>query len=541
MASSERFSLTSRDYAEPAAPAPQAVNAAGFFWFALLVASAVPIFWIGLVSLGAAWSTPEYSHGPLIPVVSLYLFLREMRRSPPLPAVATDRWPGLAVIFVALMIAILGNLARVPDIVTYALILWVGGVVLTVFGFSRGIRHQLPVFHLVLMLPLPTILYWKISLFLQMLSSQIGVQVLQIFDIPAYLEGNVIDLGMYKLQVAEACSGLRYLFPILSFSYLFAILYRGPFWHKAVLLLAAIPVAVLMNAVRVGAIGVLVNYFGIEQAEGFTHVFQGWVIFLISIAILCTMAVALQRLTPEPKPLLEAIDLDTRGMGPIFARMFAIRASWGLVAGALITLSFSTAWIAHGGVEPKKIERQAFVFFPSRLGDWSGTTSRLEPAIENVLGASDYLNATYVAPSQQMPVNFFVAFYEVQNEGEGIHSPEQCLPGDGWEITEFGKQTVDMGGTQYGSFEVNRALIQKGQSVQLVYYWFEGRGKRLTNDVSAKISVMVDSITKGRSDGALVRFVTPVGHAEDIAVADQRITDFMQLGLRQLPRFVPES
>jgi exosortase/archaeosortase family protein len=104
--------------------------------------------------------------------------------------------------------------------------------------------------------------------------------------------------------VAEACSGLRYLFPILSFSYLFAILYRGPLWHKAVLLLAAAPLTVLMNSFRIGMIGVLVHHRGIEHAEGFLHFFEGWVIFGACVAILFLMAWALQRLTARTRCLL---------------------------------------------------------------------------------------------------------------------------------------------------------------------------------------------------------------------------------------------
>ena len=75
--------------------------------------------------------------------------------------------------------------------------------------------------------------------------------------VPVFLDGNIIDLGVYKLQVAEACSGLRYLFPIMSFSYVFAVLYRGSVWHKIVLLLAAVPIAVVMNSIRIGVIGLL--------------------------------------------------------------------------------------------------------------------------------------------------------------------------------------------------------------------------------------------------------------------------------------------
>ena len=279
------------------------ISPMGLLWFLIATLTAIPVFWLGFESLARAWSTPEYSHGPLIPLLSLYLFLRELRAAPPMGDAPRKRWPGVAVICAGLAIAILGNLVRIPDIVTYAFILWVGGVVLCVFGWDRGKHHQLPVLHLVFMLPLPQFLYWKLTIFLQGVSSVIGVWLVDLAGIPVYLDGNIIDLGVYKLQVAEACSGLRYLFPILSFSYLFAILYRGPMWHKAVLLLAAAPLTVLMNSFRIGMIGILVNAYGIEQAEGFLHFFEGWVIFGACIGILFLMAIALQRLTPNPLPL----------------------------------------------------------------------------------------------------------------------------------------------------------------------------------------------------------------------------------------------
>jgi hypothetical protein len=106
--------------------------------FGVLVLASLPIFWFGFASLLAAWSTAEYSHGPLIPLISLYLFLRELRKSPLPDAVVSDRWPGIALIGFSLALAYLGNLMQVADIVTYAFILWVGGVVLTVFGWERG-------------------------------------------------------------------------------------------------------------------------------------------------------------------------------------------------------------------------------------------------------------------------------------------------------------------------------------------------------------------------------------------------------------------
>ena len=518
-----------------------AVNPAGLMWFGLLLVSALPIYWIGLKSLGAAWITPEYSHGPLIPLISLYLFLRELRRTPPAPpGTPANRWPGIAMLLFALVFGIFGNLVRISDVVAYALIVWVGGVMLTGFGWAQGKRHFLPVVHLVFMLPLPQFVYWKLSIFLQGVSSELGVAMLQMIHVPVFLEGNIIDLGVYKLQVAEACSGLRYLFPILSFSYLFSILYRGPFWHKVVLLVSAAPLTVLMNSVRIAVIGYLVNAYGIEQAEGFLHFFEGWVVFLLCVAILFGMAMALQRLAPNPLPLSETIDLDFQGFGGQLSRVLTIATSRGLITGALLSLAVAAAFLLAPVSAPVVPERDTFALFPRQLEGWSGSAESLTPDVEKVLNADDYINMTFFSASEAEAVNFFVAFYYKQTEGSGIHSPEVCLPTGGWEVSAITQPQVDMSGTPYGIFRVNRAVIQNGMVQQLVYYWFEQRGRRMTNDYLVKASVVWDSLTRGRSDGALVRFVTPIIGNETEADADARMQRLMRLALVPLPRFLPQ-
>ncbi len=532
--------MHSTDHA-PLAPTWQTrPNMPGLLGFIALLAVSVPVFWVGFLSLGRAWATAEYSHGPLIPLISLYLFLRELRRSPPPAETVTDRWPGVVVIGIGLAIAILGNLVLIPDIVTYGFIIWVGGVVLTVFGWQRGKQHQLPVLHLVFMLPLPQFLYWKLSIFLQTVSSQLGVWFVSQAGVSVFLDGNIIDLGVYKLQVAEACSGLRYLFPILSFSYLFAILYRGPMWHKAVLLLSAAPLTVLMNSFRIGVIGILVNSYGIEQAEGFLHFFEGWVIFLACVGLLFLLAVGLQRLAPNPLSLAEAIDLDFQGFGGILSRIVGIKASAAMFVATALTLVVTTSWLLIKPADPVPVPRDPFTLYPNSISGWSAIREKLDPAVEQVLGADDYINATFASTDEAASVNFFVAFYKKQTEGTGIHSPEVCLPVGGWEVYSIDPYQVSMPHTIYGTFDLNRAVIEKGTLRQLVYYWFEQRGKRFTNDYLAKASVLYDGLSMGRTDGAMVRFVTPIEPGEDEAAADARLQRFMAESLPRLPRFVPE-
>ena len=510
----------------------------GALWLLSCCALAVAVFWPGLASLVDAWATPEYSHGPIIPLVSGFLFLREMRLIPPAAEPVTLRWPGLVVIALGLAVGVIGGLIRIPDIVTYGFILWIAGMVLTVFGFRRGALFWPSVLHLVFMLPLPQFLYWQVSIYLQMVSSQIGVALIQLFEIPVYLDGNIIDLGIYKLQVAEACSGLRYLFPMLSFSYVFALLYRGPLWHRILLLAMAAPITVLMNSFRIGMIGILVNSYGIEHAEGFLHTFEGWIIFIACVAILFAIATLLQQLTRHPKPLSETLDIDFTGMGAELRRVADIRVTSGLLVAALLTGSVALASVAMPESQEIVPERRSLVLFPRRIDGWTGTMQTLDAQIERVLGADDYFSATFSNPGEAAPTDLFMAYYYSQTDGSGIHSPEVCIPAGGWEVSRWQPRTITLSNGQ--SFAVNRAIIQKGTSRQLVYYWFEQRGRQLTSDYAVKIVTVVDSLSMNRSDGGLVRVITPIGPREAESQADARLQRFLDGVVRDLPDFIPQ-
>lgn len=526
-------------------PTPQLTpGIAGAAWLLVAVVATLPLFGFGLAGLTEAWARPEFSHGPVIPVLSFYMFLREMKAVPPLPpgTPVPDRWPGVAVIAVALALAALGNLVRIDHLVFYALILWTGGIVLTCFGWARGRVFWPSVLHLVFMLPLPQFLYWKVNTTLQLVSSEIGVRLVALAGVPVYLEGNVIDLGVTMLQVAEACSGLRYLFPIMSFTYVFAVLYRGPFWQKLVLLALAVPVAVAMNAVRIGIIGILVDRFGVAQAEGFLHVFEGWVVFLSCLALLLLLVKLMQRLVGDRRRLGDALELDFSGLGREIGRIRFLPASRALVGAALMTAALGLLWSLVPARPPVVPEREPYALFPLAVDGWSGATATLRRGIENILDADDYFSAVYAREGEAEPVDLFLSWYGAQGEGRSIHSPEVCLPGAGWEIAGIRPVTVALPGTRAGQATLNQAVIQKGLDRQLVWYWFEARGRQYTGDFAVRFANVADNVRAGRTDGGLVRLVTPIGDAGDggVAGAEARLTRFLAATIDTLPRFIPD-
>jgi exosortase D (VPLPA-CTERM-specific) len=515
----------------------------GLFVLAIAFLGAALFFAEGLDALLVAWQLPEYSHGPLIPVLSALLFLRQLKGVPIDTGPKPDRWAGVLVILAAVAMGGLGRLAGINDIVAYATILWVGGILLVSFGWGTGKQFWPPVLHLVYMLPLPGVLYYKLSAWLQLISSELGVWFLGLLAVPVYLEGNIIDLGPLKLHVAEACSGLRYLFPILSFSYIFAVLYRGPMWHKAVLLLAAAPITVLMNSVRIAMAGLVADRYGIEWLDGFTHFFEGWVIFIACILLLFLLARIMLFLHPQKMSLVEALDLETDGLARQFARLRLVQPSAAMITVAVLMMGVALGWQSFAPDRSAVvIERESFTTFPQQLGAWrqKGLASRLDPKTVSVLGADDYHSVRFVKPGEAVPVELFIAWYQDQSKG-GVHSPEICLPGGGWEIAWL--ERSDMSGSigTDTSFNINRAIIQKGETRMMVYYWFEQKGRKIAWDFAAKFWLMIDGITTGRTDGALVRLTTLISRDESDADANARMLEVLGELMDPLPRFVPED
>lgn len=512
----------------------------GLFWLTVATIASGVFFWEGIQALLAAWQLPEYSHGPLIPVLSGLLFLRQLKEYPATPGYIQDRAPGLWLLGFAVLLGLLGKLAKIDDIVAYALILWVGAILLISFGWKTGKHFWPPVLHLVYMLPLPGVIYYKMTTWLQMVSSELGVSLLHLINVPVFLEGNIIDLGVLKLHVAEACSGLRYLFPILSFSYIFAVIYRGPMWHKAVLLLAAAPITVAMNSVRIAVAGWIANTWGVSHLEGFTHFFEGWVIFMICILLLFGLAWVMLKFNKDHTSLPDALDLDTTGLGTQAARLSLVQPSRAMIAGALIVGVAAAAWQLKPAVNQVDVTRDPFALFPRQIGDWTARpNAALSPAIEAVLGADDYHSVQLRSPDHAQHVDFFAAWYDDQSDG-GTHSPEICLPGAGWEIAWLERVDIAPELGLDAPYEINRAVIQKGQVRMIGYYWFEQQGRHIAWDMEAKFWLLVNGIQYGRTDGAMVRLLTPIGRGETEDQAEERLKSVFLETQSVLPRFIPE-
>ena len=482
-------------------------------------------------------ASEEYGYGYIIPFITLFLVWQrkdELAKVEFNPSVT-----GLLLIIFGGLLFFLGALATTHTLSQYGLVVTILGVALTMLGWKAFKIIMVPLVVLFFMVPLPPFIYNTLSTKLQLISSEIGVAVIRLFDISVYLEGNVIDLGSYKLQVVEACSGLRYLFPLMSLSFIAAYIYKGAFWKKAIIFLSSMPITVLMNSFRIGVIGVLVEYGGSEQAEGFLHDFEGWIIFMACMAILVLEMALLAKVGSDKKSLADAfaIDLPEPVPSDIERRPREIKALSWFVPVVLLGILVSSIYVQ--GKENVLPERRIFAEFPLKMEDWKGATGTLEENILESLKTEDYIISDYVNENGEM-VNYYVAYYADQAAGSAAHSPRACIPGGGWLIKELTVREVDGIKVDGKPLMVNRLLIKKGEYTQVVYYWFQQRGRNITNEWMVKWYLFWDSMTRNRTDGALVRLTAFVLPGQDVAVADERLVEFANTVFPYLSDYIPD-
>ncbi|MEQ1803360.1 MAG: VPLPA-CTERM-specific exosortase XrtD [Gammaproteobacteria bacterium] len=505
---------------------------------ALIAVTAVALgvlFWDGLDNMYTRWYDPEYNHGFMIPLVAIYLLWLRAREIT--AASLSGSWLGLGLLLVSLALLFLGDRSAVYAIAQYAFVLSLWALVYAASG-ARGISLMwVPLLYLAFMVPLPDFVTQKLTASLQLMSSQIGVAVIRAAGLSVFLEGNVIDLGAYQLQVAEACSGMRYLFPLLSFGFLCAVLFRGRWWQRGILLVSTIPITIFMNSFRIGVIGIMVNYFGIEQAEGFLHDFEGWVVFMASVGVLFTEVWIFARM--EGRPFLEIFGLDipdTRDMVNLLGTIRPNRVLYAAVAILVVTAAVSLTVSRPPTLLP---ERSRLATFPLRVGEFEGRETFIDQVYLDTLRVSDYLMSVYKRPADPAPVELWVAYYDSQVKGASVHSPQACLPGGGWRIDSFGEHEVTGVLPDGGSIRVNRVEIALGDQRQLVYYWFAQRGRVLTNEYLVKWFIFWDGLFDNRTDGALVRMSTYVGDKSAMAEADERLASFVRASDPKLAYHLP--
>jgi exosortase len=244
------------------------------------------------------WSTDDnYSHGFLIIPIAAY-FAWE-RRKAFASAAAAPSIAGLGLIVAGLGLLVAGVLGAELFLTRISLLWVLAGGIMFVLGWQHLRVVLFPLLFLVLMIPIPALIFNQVAFPLQLVASTVGAAGLSALNIPVLREGNVIALATIQLEVAEACSGIRSLISLLTLGIVLGYFMDGRSWVRMVLALATVPIAVLSNGLRVAGTGVAAHYYGNAAAEGFMHTFSGWIVFVVALAMLLIVQQILSRLFPE--------------------------------------------------------------------------------------------------------------------------------------------------------------------------------------------------------------------------------------------------
>ncbi len=460
----------------------------------------------------------DYSYGLLLPLVSGYLVYLKW------PQIRGLLWRpsplGLLFIAAGFSLYILGGIAGDFYTPRLSFLVVVTGLLFLMGGWSLVRLLLFPLLLLVIMVPLPEFVQKRLTLPLQLISSGLATTMLQIVGIPAFRQGNVIDLGVRQMQVVEACSGLRYILSLFALGVIFCYFFQRRLWKIIVLLIVLIPSAIVANALRVTGMGI----FPALQQPGFWHAFSGWLIFVFCMGILSLINWILNKIQP-----LAPIPRDSLAPSPPAPRRPLVIESYLVIALGLVCLAGPLA-SRVAVVAPVEL-RQSFDRFPMELGPWHGRLVYIDPEMVKATQSDAHLNAEFSHPGQP-PVTLWIAYYESQKKAGGsVHSPKICLNGGGW--TE-----LDSGIGRIGKdMPVNYMIMEQMGNRMVVYYWYLQRGRWFTSEYLNKLYMGLDGLRRRRTDGALIRLITPA--TPNVAEARKRLDAFALQLAPVLPAFIP--
>jgi len=249
------------------------------------------------VKLVYDWYTiPDYSHGFLVPFFAAFLVWDKRKVLKATPVRQT--WSGILLIIFSIMVLILGVYGVELFTARFSFILLLAGLIATFFGWAMVRELRFPLLVLILAIPFPAILFNRITFPLQLLASRIASDILPLLGVPTLHEGNVIELPVMKLEVAEACSGIRSLMSLFTLAVFYGYFLEKTTKRRVILALASIPIAVTANVARIVGTGLCVQYWDPDKALGFFHEFSGWVMFIVSLACLYVVHRAMRLISP---------------------------------------------------------------------------------------------------------------------------------------------------------------------------------------------------------------------------------------------------
>lgn len=266
---------------------------------AAIVVGLLIVYWQVLERLVDAWiNDGNYSHGFLIAPFALFFAWERREKLQALPL--RPAWTGLGVFALGILLLLAGLLGSELFVSRVSLIITLTGLIAYLFSWRHVRALGFPLAFLLLMIPLPNILFNQVAFPLQLVASRVGEFAISACNIPVLREGNVLILANTSLEVAEACSGIRSLVSLITLGIIYGYFIDSRAWVRIAIVISTVPVAIVSNGARVAGTGMAAHWIGPEAAEGFFHEFSGWIVFIVAFAMMLGIRAVIVRLSPEP-------------------------------------------------------------------------------------------------------------------------------------------------------------------------------------------------------------------------------------------------
>ncbi|MFH0809585.1 MAG: exosortase C-terminal domain/associated protein EpsI [Pseudomonadota bacterium] len=487
---------------------------------ALLVLGYLLCFGGALLNIVAQWNTEDYSYAYLLPPVVAYIIWdrrRDLARADLRPY-----WPGLGLFLFACLATFFGILGAASPVLNAAVWLMPAAVLLFCYGVRFTRMLLLPLILTCLAVPLPTIVQDWLTRILKMLSSHIAVWLMRLAGLSVCLEGNVVDLGFMQLQVVDACSGLRFFFPLLALTLIFTHFFQPVRWKRVVLVLSSVPISILLNGFRVGITGILSELWDPNLAEGFFHGFSGWLLFVVSLPMLFLLNRLLELFGPPAAG-------GTAEKGPVAQverpglRRSSNGVAWGVAALALILLGVLSLTRAQ---MPALVLPQGIEAFPLQFGGWRGVRAEVPKEIVALSGADESFDAAYWAKGSEVSLYLGYQRAPYAKNDKFLHSPTICLPSAGWSIISLGTRKMSGVHGAPSPFVVREMVVEKMGERMLVYYWFQTRRRVAPTSWLNRVHLALTALERENTYDVFVRLTSPI--AGDRAVAGSRLDRFVR-------------
>ena len=283
---------------EPLSVRESALRAVPLWQLGVLAALSVWLYSATVRHLvGQWWHDPNFSHGFFVPLFSAFVIWQERNRLAQI--VPRPSWSGVIPLLAGLTMAIVGRLGAEIFLDRSSMLVVLAGVVILFLGWDLFRALLFPWAFLLLMIPIPAIVLNQITFPLQLLASRVAAAILPVLGVPVLREGNVMNLAAMPLEVAVACSGIRSLMSLVTLAIIYGYLLEKRLWVRWFLAVAAIPITVAANDVRIVGTGLLVQYWNPEAAEGYFHASWGLIIFVISLLMLYGLHALIRFVFPE--------------------------------------------------------------------------------------------------------------------------------------------------------------------------------------------------------------------------------------------------